>query len=43
MCNQSIFVLHVPLDSNYCVSYCFWSLALGELCMLGYQIMTIPV
>ena len=34
---------HVSLESNYWLSYCCWrSFALGELCLLGYQIMTLP-
>ena len=38
------FMLHIPLDSIIDVGYCcWWSLALGELCLLGYPIMTIPV
>ena len=36
-------MLHVPLESNYWLSYCCCrSLAFGELCLLGYQIMTLP-
>ena len=39
----TILMLHVPLESNYWLSYCCWrSFALGELCLLGYQIMTLP-
>ena len=39
-----LFTLHVPLDRYYWVGYCcWWSLALGELCLLGYPMMTIPV
>ena len=42
--SQKAFMLHVPLDSNYWVGYCYWwSLALGELWLLGYPITTIPV
>ena len=39
----TILMLHVPLESNYWLSYCCWrSFALGELCLLGYQMMTLP-
>ena len=39
----TIFTLHVSLESNDGLSYCCWrSFALAELCLLGYQIMTLP-
>lgn len=38
----SCFILHVPLVNFYCFSnWCWLSLALGELSLQGYQIMTI--